>query len=89
MGAPAAALNGTDMVQLLNMVLDFLDALAGAVAIACWWCTWGSPPKQREQSRPSGPADIDRFLRKARARSTIVPVTSDQGVRRSGATRPA
>jgi hypothetical protein len=79
------------MIQLLNMVLDFLDALSGAVAIAYWWCTWVSPAKQPERSQPSEPADIDRFLCKAQARrsSTIVPVTSDQGARRSGATRPA
>jgi hypothetical protein len=79
------------MIQLLNMVLDFLDALSGAVAIAYWWCTWVNPAKQPERSHPSEPADIDRFLCKAQARtaSTVVSVTSDQGVRRSNATRPA
>jgi hypothetical protein len=84
-------LNGTVMIQLLNMVLDFLDALAGAVTIAYWWCTWVRPAKQPERSPRSGPAEIDRFLCKAQARtqSTILPVTSDQGVRRSNVTRPA
>jgi hypothetical protein len=79
------------MIQLLNMVLDFLDALSGAVAIAYWWCTWVSPAKQPERSQPSEPADIDHFLCEAQARtaSTVVSVTSDQGVRRSDATRPA
>jgi hypothetical protein len=38
------------MVQLFSMILDFLDALAGAVAIACWWCIWVQPAKQ--QTRP-------------------------------------
>jgi hypothetical protein len=79
------------MIQLLNMALDFLDALAGAVMIAWWWCAWVRPAKQPERSHPSGPVDIDRFLCEAqdRASSTIVPVTSEQEVRRSGATRPA
>ncbi|HEX5078589.1 MAG TPA: hypothetical protein VFV80_05510 [Geminicoccaceae bacterium] len=49
------------MVQLLGMVLDFLDALAGAVAIACWWCTWVQPAKP-----PSDPAELDRFVQAAR-----------------------
>jgi hypothetical protein len=79
------------MVQLLNMVLDFLDALSGAVAIAYWWCTWVSPAKQPERSHPSEPADIDRFLCEVQTRtpSAVVRVASDQDVRRSGATRPA
>ena len=58
------------MVEL-GMLLDFLDALAGAVAIACWWCTWISPSRQATQLRtkahPSDPSEIDRFLLEARA----------------------
>jgi hypothetical protein len=54
------------------MVLDFLDALSGAVAIAWWWCTWVRPAKQPpgppESSPVSGRADIDRFLQEARSR---------------------
>jgi hypothetical protein len=58
------------MVELLGMMLDFLDALAGAVAIACWWCTWVRPNKQATRLRTNahrseGP-EIDRFLLKAR-----------------------
>ena len=63
--------DGSAMVEL-GMVLDFLDALAGAVAIGCWWCTWVSPgkPAQRLRSKAdrSGPPEIDRFLEEARRR---------------------
>ena len=51
------------MVQLFSMVLDFLDALAGAVAIACWWCTWVRPAKP--PTPPSEPAELDRFVHAA------------------------
>ena len=58
------------VVQLLNMVLDFLDALSGAVAIAWWWCTWVRPAKQPSDppggTPVSGHAEIDRFLQEAR-----------------------
>ena len=58
------------MVELLGMMLDVLDALAGAVAIACWWCTWVSPNKQsprlRPKAPPSEPSEIDRFLLEVR-----------------------
>jgi hypothetical protein len=76
------------MVQLLNVVLDFLDALAGAVAIACWWCTWVRPAKRPERPHLSGSADIDHFLCKARARVTsrTVPTTSGQRTGTSDAT---
>jgi hypothetical protein len=53
------------------MVLDFLDALSGAVAIAWWWCTWvrpaKRPPPPPESSPVSGRAEIDRFLHEARS----------------------
>jgi hypothetical protein len=58
------------MVELVGMLLDFLDALAGAVVIACWWCTWVSPNKQSPRLRTKAPRsegpDIDRFLQKVR-----------------------
>jgi hypothetical protein len=54
------------MVELLGMMLDFLDALAGAVTIAWWWCTWVSPnkrsPRLRTKAYPGEPSEIDRFL---------------------------
>jgi hypothetical protein len=59
------------MVELLSMGLDFLDALAGAVAIACWWCTWVSPnrqaPRLRTKGQPSEGPEIDRFLVEVRS----------------------
>jgi hypothetical protein len=56
------------MVELLGMLLDFLDALAGAVAIACWWCTWVSPnaPAAPTQVHPGDGAEIEHFLAQAR-----------------------
>jgi hypothetical protein len=58
------------VVQLLNMVLDFLDALSGAVAIAYWWCAWVRPAKQPapppERAPVSGRVELDRFLDEAR-----------------------
>jgi hypothetical protein len=72
------------------MVLDFLDALAGAVAIAYWWCTWVRPAKPERPSL-SAPAEIDGFVSKARAQpgSRIVPVTSGQRPRSGEVTPPA
>jgi hypothetical protein len=88
-GAVRVRPNGTVMVQLLGMVLDFLDALAGAVTIAWWWCTWVRPAKQ--PTRPSGHAEIARFLDKARTRVTsrTVSVASGQPPRRSDVAPPA
>jgi hypothetical protein len=56
------------MAELLGMMLDFLDALCGAVGIAYWWCTWVSPakPPQPHARRSEGP-EIERFLVEIRA----------------------
>jgi hypothetical protein len=72
------------------MILDFLDALAGAVAIACWWCTWVSPAKP-ERPPLSASAEIDGFVREARAQrgARIVPVTSGQRPRSGEVAPPA
>jgi hypothetical protein len=57
------------MVELFGMMLDFLDALGGAVAIACWWCTWVRPKAQatplRKAHGSEGP-EIARFLQEVR-----------------------
>lgn len=50
------------------MLLDFLDALAGAVTIAYWWCNWARPYNRP----PPNPAlseapDIERFVLEVRA----------------------
>ena len=41
---------------------------AGAVAIACWWCTWVSPsaPAAPTQAHPGDGAEIEDFLAEAR-----------------------
>ena len=56
------------MAEMLGMMLDFLDALAGAVTIAYWWCTWVRPyspprPNPTLSERP----EIERFLLEVRA----------------------
>jgi hypothetical protein len=57
------------MIELLGMLLDFLDALAGAVAIACWWCTWVSPstPAAATQAHRSDGLEVEHFLLQARS----------------------
>lgn len=76
------------MVELFGMLLDFLDALAGAVAIAFWWCTWVSPGKQaprlQTKADPGDPSEVDRFLLEVREcpRSAATSVTA--AVARSG-----
>ena len=49
------------------MLLDFLDALAGAVTIAWWWCTWVRPyAAPRPHPALSEAPDIERFLLEVR-----------------------
>jgi hypothetical protein len=52
------------MAEMLGMLLDVADALAGAVGIAYWWCTWVRPhnPPHRHSAGP----EIERFLVEAR-----------------------
>jgi hypothetical protein len=80
------------MVELLGMLLDFLDALAGAVTIAFWWCTWVSPGSQptrlRTKAHLSEPGEIDRFLLEVRdspAQGDRAPDDQSRGVLTAGA----
>lgn len=68
------------MVQLFSMILDFLDALAGAIAIACWWCTWVQPAKQPTRPGSSKRAEIDHFVCEAQTRvaTATMPRPSNQ-----------
>jgi hypothetical protein len=77
------------MVQLFSMILDFLDALAGAVAIACWWCTWVQPAKQPTHPGSSEGAEIDHFVCKARAQIATMPIPSNERTATSDVTPPA
>jgi hypothetical protein len=78
------------MVQLVGMILDFLDALAGAVTIACWWCTWIRPAKQPARPSSSKPAEFDLFICEAQARvvSPTMPIASGQRTGTSDAAPP-
>lgn len=71
---------GLLMVQLFSMILDFLDALAGAIAIACWWCTWVQPAKQPTRPGSSKRAEIDHFVCEAQTRvaTATMPRPSNQ-----------
>jgi hypothetical protein len=78
------------MVQLFSMILDFLDALAGAVAIACWWCTWVQPAKQPTRRGSSEGAEIDHFVCEARARvaTATLPIATNQRTATGDVTPP-
>jgi hypothetical protein len=75
------------MVQLFSMILDFLDALAGAIAIACWWCTWVQPAKQPTRPGSSKRAEIDHFVCEAQTRvaTATMPRSADRNERRCAA----
>jgi hypothetical protein len=75
------------MVQF-SMILDFLDALAGAVALACWWCTWVQPAKQQSCPRSTERAEIVCEAR-APVTTATVPISSSQRTGTSNARAPA
>jgi hypothetical protein len=56
----SAAEDGSGMAEMLGMMLDLADALAGAVGIAYWWCTWVRP--HNPPHRHSEGLEIERFL---------------------------
>ena len=54
-------------MDLLNALLDLVDAISAGVAVAAFWYSWVMPPT-RGALRPlkrSEPAELDRFLRAA------------------------
>jgi hypothetical protein len=59
-------------MELLDLLLDLLDASAGAFGLATFWVTWMRPRQGRKQASPrasGAAADIDRFLHEASERS--------------------
>jgi hypothetical protein len=55
-------------MDLLNALLDLVDAISAAVAIAAFWYAWVVPPERSAlppPKRSSGAAELERFLRAA------------------------
>jgi hypothetical protein len=55
-------------MELLNALLDLVDAISAGVAIAAFWYAWVVPPDRSPLPTPrrsSGPAELERFLRAA------------------------
>jgi len=56
-------------MELLNALLDLVDAVSAAIGIVVVWYTWVAPPPPRNAlpppRRPSAPDELDDFLRSA------------------------
>ena len=53
-------------MELLNVFLDFADAVSAGAAITAFWYTWVVPPGRRlPPAFPSAPDELERFIRDA------------------------
>lgn len=55
-------------MDLLNALLDLVDAISGGVAITMFWYTWVVPPDHSAlppPKRPSEPDELEQFVRAA------------------------
>jgi hypothetical protein len=55
-------------MDLLNALLDLVDAISAGVAVAMFWHTWVVPPTSGPLPPPkqrSEPAELERFVRTA------------------------
>ena len=55
-------------MELLNALLDLVDAVSAAIGIVVVWYTWVAPPPRNAlppPRRPSAPDELDDFLRNA------------------------
>jgi hypothetical protein len=54
-------------MELLNALLDLIDAVSAGVAVAMFWYTWVVPPGRGALPlpRPSEPAELEQFVRAA------------------------
>jgi hypothetical protein len=52
-------------MDLLNALLDLVDAISAGFAVATFWYTWVVPPARRALPplKQTGPAELDRFVR--------------------------
>jgi hypothetical protein len=69
MGAAAtiAGMPGRLVMELLEALLDLVDAVSTAAGIVVFWYTWVAPPRPSlpPPRRPSDPDELARFLRTA------------------------
>jgi hypothetical protein len=66
--APASlAVPGAPAMDLLNALLDLVDAISAGVAVATFWYAWVMPPPRTALPpvKQTGPAELDRFVRAA------------------------
>ena len=55
-------------MDLLNALLDLVDALSAGVAVAAFWYAWVAPPDRGvlpPPKRASEPDELERFVRTA------------------------
>ena len=54
-------------MELLNALLDLVDAISAGVAVAMFWYTWVVPPSRGAPPPPrrSEPAELEQFVRVA------------------------
>jgi hypothetical protein len=54
-------------MELLNALLDLVDAISAGVAVAMFWYTWVVPPSPGALPPPrrSEPAELEQFMRAA------------------------
>jgi hypothetical protein len=54
-------------MDLLNALLDLIDAISAGVAVAAFWYTWVVPPARAALPpfKPSEPAELEQFMRAA------------------------
>jgi hypothetical protein len=62
-----AAMPGRLVMELLDALLDLVDAVSTAAGIVVFWYTWVAPrrPSLPPPRRPSDPDELARFLRTA------------------------
>jgi hypothetical protein len=54
-------------MELLNALLDLVDAISAGFAVAMFWHTWVAPPVRGglPSPKPSEPAELEQFVRAA------------------------
>ena len=57
-------------MELLNALLDLVDALCTAIGWVAFWFTWVAPPRRPlpPNTQPSSPDELEVFLGEATSR---------------------
>jgi hypothetical protein len=61
-------LPGGPAMELLNALLDLVDATCTAIGWVAFWCTWLAPRRPPSAAQPSSPDELELFLGKASSR---------------------